>query len=86
MRTVVVVVMVIAALVHAYFRYWERWWLLAGVVVWQLIVVKEIWGYLFDRDINFIRGPGVRRDASPLARKFACGFYFACYIGMFFVK
>ena len=85
-RAFIVLVLLAGAVVNVYLKFWQQWWMFGGVLAWQLLAVKEIWAYLFDRDIKFVRGLGVKKGASHVARNAAGGFYLACYLLMFIVK
>lgn len=83
-RMLIAIAMILVAVMHAYLSFWGRWWIFGGVLGWQFLATKEVCSYLFDREIKFLRGPGVSKDADKSIRRIACGFYFACYMVMFF--
>jgi len=61
MRTIFLLLLMICAAVNAYLKLWGNWWILIGVLIWQIIAIKEIRAYLFNKDIKFIRGQALRK-------------------------
>lgn len=85
-RILIVMMMILVAFIHAYLNFWGRWWIFGGVLGWQLLATKEISSYLFNKDIKFLRGHGISKDADKSVRQIACCFYIICYMLFFFKK
>lgn len=82
-KLLLIAAMIALSLINAFLKFEGRWWIFLGVLAWQILAVKEIGAYLFDKDIKFLSGDGVKKDADPYLRKAACGFYFICYFLMY---
>lgn len=82
-RVSLLLILITAAILNAYLRHWGAWSNFIGILILQAMAIREIWAYLFNKTIWLWSGPDIKKKGEPLARVFACGFYFVGYLILF---
>lgn len=83
-RISILSMLLIVSILNACLRRWEEKFDFVGILILQLMAIREIWAYLFNKTMWLWNGPDIKNDSQSLGRIFFCSFYVLCYLILFF--
>ncbi|PUA18094.1 hypothetical protein C7W93_19915 [Glaciimonas sp. PCH181] len=83
-RIFILMTLLIISIINACLRHWEVRSNFIDILILQVMAIREIWAYLFNKKMWLWSGQDIEEKEDSLARKFVCGFYLTFYLILFF--